>query len=88
MNPISKKRSVIAFRDGNLEIDVKVDSEKDTVWLTQKQMSTLFDVSVDNISLHINNIYKENELEMNATTEESSEVRLEPKFPVIITRAA
>jgi hypothetical protein len=82
MNPISKKRSVIAFRDGNLEIDVKVDSEKDTVWLTQKQMSTLFDVSVDNISLHINNIYKENELEMNATTEESSEVRLEGKRTV------
>jgi prophage maintenance system killer protein len=82
MNPISKKRSVIAFRDGNLEIDVKIDSEKDTVWLTQKQMSTLFDVSVDNISLHINNIYKENELEMNATTEESSEVRLEGKRTV------
>lgn len=82
MNHISKERSVIAFRDGNLEIDVKVDSEKDTVWLTQKQMSALFDVSVDNISLHINNIYKENELEMNSTTEESSEVRLEGKRSV------
>jgi len=79
MNHTSKEKSVIAFRDGNLEIDVKVDSQKDTVWLTQKQMSDLFDVSVDNISLHINNIYKENELDMSSTTEESSEVRLEGK---------
>lgn len=82
MNHTSKEKSVIAFRDGNLEIDVKVDSKKDTVWLTQKQMSDLFDVSVDNISLHINNIYKEKELEMSSTTEESSEVRLEGKRSV------
>jgi len=82
MNHTYKEKSVIAFRDGNLEIDVKVDSEKDTVWLTQKQMSALFDVSVDNISLHINNIYKEKELEMSSTTEESSEVRLEGKRSV------
>ena len=82
MNHTSKEKSVIAFRDGNLEINVKVDSEKDTVWLTQKQMSVLFDVSVDNISLHINNIYKEKELEMSSTTEESSEVRLEGKRSV------
>jgi hypothetical protein len=77
MKHISKERSIIIFQDGNLEIDVKVDSQKDTVWLTQKQMSELFDVSIDNISLHINNIYKEKELEMSSTTEESSEVRLE-----------
>lgn len=77
-----EERSIIEFKDGNLEIEVRVDSEKDTVWLTQKQMSVLFDVSVDNISLHINNIFKENELDMNSTTEESSEVRLEGKRSV------
>lgn len=77
-----EERSIIEFIDGDLEIDVRVDSEKDTVWLTQKQMSELFDVSVDNISLHINNIFKENELDINSTTEESSEVRLEGKRSV------
>lgn len=72
-----KENNIIAFRDGNLEIEVKVDSEKDTVWLTQKQMSELFNVTTDNIGLHIKNIYKEKELEIDSTTEESSEVRLE-----------
>jgi prophage maintenance system killer protein len=71
------ERNIIEFIDGNIEIDVKIDSKKDTVWLTQKQMSHLFDVSTDNISLHINNIIKEGELDMKSTTEESSEVRLE-----------
>lgn len=69
--------NIIEFKDGNIEIDVRVDSKKDTVWLTQKQISTLFDVSTDNISLHINNIIKEGELDVNSTTEESSEVRFE-----------
>ena len=40
-------------------------------------MAKLFDVSYDNINLHIRNIFKEKELEERATTEESSEVRLE-----------
>jgi len=62
MNHIFKERSVIVFRDGSLEIDVKIDSEKDTVWLTQKQMSELFSVTTDNIGLHIKNIFKEQEL--------------------------
>jgi hypothetical protein len=57
-----EERSIIEFKDGNLEIDVRVDSEKDTVWLTQKQMSELFDVTTDNIGLHIKNIFKEKEL--------------------------
>ena len=52
-----EERSIIEFKDGNLEIDVRVDSEKDTVWLTQKQMSELFDVTTDNIGLHIKNIF-------------------------------
>lgn len=79
---MSIEKNIIEFKDGHLEIDVKVDSEKDTVWLTQKQMSELFDVSADNISLHINNIFRENELDMNSTTEESSVVRFEGKRSV------
>jgi prophage maintenance system killer protein len=72
MNHISKERSVIVFRDGSLEIDVKIDSEIDTVWLTQKQMSELFSVTTDNIGLHIKNIFKEQELVASLVTEKSS----------------
>ncbi|MEN6373801.1 MAG: RhuM family protein [Smithella sp.] len=56
---------------------LEVRLEKDTVWLTQKQMSELFDKDTDTIGLHLRNIYKENELEESATTEESSVVQVE-----------
>jgi hypothetical protein len=56
--------------DGALRIEVNVRDE--TVWLSQKQMAELFDCSVDNVSLHMKNIFKEGELSENAVTEESS----------------
>ncbi len=46
--------------DGNTQIDVRL--ENDTVWLNQAQMTELFQTSKQNISLHINNIFKEDEL--------------------------
>ena len=49
----------------------------DTIWLTQKLMAELFDTSTDNISLHLKNIFDENELHEKATTEESSVVQKE-----------
>lgn len=54
--------------DGNTKIDVKIEDE--TVWLTQAQMAELFDSSKQDVSYHINNIYKENELEENRTVKE------------------
>ena len=42
------------------------------IWLSQKLMGTLFDCSTDNISLHLKNIFKENELVENSVTEEFS----------------
>lgn len=46
--------------DGETKIDVRLDS--DTVWLTQEQMSALFQTSKSNISMHISNIFEEGEL--------------------------
>lgn len=64
------------FRDGNLKLEVKVSPDQDTVWLSQTQMAELFNVSSDNISLHIKNILKDDELDI-STIEESSVVRKE-----------
>ena len=69
---------IVKFNNDDFVIDVKVDIKDNTVWLTQRQMAELFNVSVDNIGLHIKNILKDNELD-NSTIEESSEVRLEGK---------
>lgn len=66
-----KNYELIKFEDGEFTLDVNVSPDEDTVWLTQKQMSQLFSVSVDNISLHIKNIIADNELD-NSVIEEYS----------------
>ncbi len=55
---------------GKTAIDVRIEGE--TAWLTQKKMAKLFECSVDNISLHLKNIFREGELEEAAVVEESS----------------
>ena len=54
---------IIKFVNGDLQIDVTVSPNEETVWLTQKQMAELFDVKQSTLSEHINNIFKEGELE-------------------------
>ncbi len=66
--------------DGETLIDVTL--EQDTVWLSQSQMIELFKSSKQNISLHINNIFKEGELEREATVKESLTVQNEGKRAV------
>lgn len=70
------KFELVKFTDNNFEINVRADIDNDTVWITQKEMALLFEVSIDNISLHIKNILKENELDI-SSIEESSVVQIE-----------
>ena len=65
------KFELVRFTDDGFELDVRADSENETVWLTQKEMSLLFDVSIDNISLHIKNILKDKELDYSVVEESS-----------------
>lgn len=66
--------------DGKTSIEVKL--EKETVWLSQKQMAELFDKDSDTIGLHLKNIYNSGELEEYSTTEKYSVVRQEGKRKV------
>ena len=43
-------------------IRLEVRDENETVWLTQQQMAELFEATKQNVCLHINNIFKEDEL--------------------------
>ena len=54
--------------DSTIQLEVRLQDE--TVWLSQQQMVALFDSTKQNISLHINNIYKEGELQKEATVKE------------------
>lgn len=76
---VVNKFKIIKFVDDDFTIDVKVDFEKDTVWLTQDEMSILFNVDRTRISRHIANIYKDNELERNSTCAENALVHFEGK---------
>ena len=61
--------------DGLTKIDVKVQNE--TVWLSQQQMAELYGTTKQNISLHIKNIFDENELSENSTVKEFLTVQKE-----------
>lgn len=61
--------------DGHSQIKLRAHNQ--TVWLSQREMSELFDVSTDNVGLHLKNIYEDGELTREATTEESSVVQTE-----------
>jgi prophage maintenance system killer protein len=65
------------FQGANNEINIEVKFEEDTVWLSQAQMVELFGQTKQNVSLHINNCFKENELDKKSTVKESLTVRTE-----------
>ena len=56
------KFDLVRFTDNDFELDVRTDSENDTVWLTQEEMGLLFDVDRTRITRHINSIIKDGEL--------------------------
>lgn len=61
--------------DNSIHLDVKLDHE--TVWLSQAQMALLFDTTPQNITMHIRNIYKVDELQEESTCKDFLQVRNE-----------
>lgn len=55
--------------DGKQRIEVRLEGE--TVWLTQRLMSELFQTTPENITMHLKNIFSEGELDPNSVTKES-----------------
>lgn len=66
--------------DGGVRVEVKLD--RDTVWLTQRQMSELFDTTPENVLMHLKSIYANGELEESATAKDFLAVRLGGKRQV------
>ncbi len=71
------QNDLILYTDVGGELKIHVRVRKDSVWLSQKQMAEIFGCSIDNVMLHLKNIYTEGELIELATSEESSEVQTE-----------
>jgi prophage maintenance system killer protein len=73
--PSTSQITIYQTAEGQSQIDVCF--EQDTVWLTQRQMSEVFDTTPENVLMHLKNIYKDKELDEEATTKEFLVVRSE-----------
>ena len=75
-------KEVIIYKTKDNKTQIEVRFDNDTVWLTQQQMAELFRQTKQNISLHINNCFKERELYRKSTVKESLTVQKEGKRAV------
>ncbi len=64
----NEKINFLIYSTPNNEVKVNVFLQDETIWLTQKAMSILFNCSTDNISLHLKNIFLTNELTEKSVT--------------------
>ena len=71
------KNKVVIYQAKSGAIELRGDFAKETIWATQAQIAELFDVTPQNITLHLANIYKDRELEMVATCKDSLQVQNE-----------
>jgi hypothetical protein len=77
------KAEIIIYKESvspDFQIEVRVEDE--TVWLSQLQMAELFEATKQNISLHVNNVFKDGELEPGSTVKEYLTVQFEGKREV------
>ena len=73
---MKNKGEIIVYQpEKTLQLEVRMEDE--TVWLTQAQMADLFETTSQNITLHIKNIYTEQELETDSTCKDFLQVREE-----------
>jgi len=72
-----QKSQIIIYQteDGKTKLNVKLKDE--TVWLTQKLMAELFQTTSQNITIHLKNIFQEEELEEKATCKDFLQVQKE-----------
>jgi hypothetical protein len=68
---LTSRSSLLFYQteDGKQRIEVRLEEE--TVWLTQRQMSELFQTTSENITIHLKNIFSEGELDSNSVAKES-----------------
>ena len=74
---MSDMNNLILYTTEDGKSQIKLRTKGQTVWLSQREVAELFDVSTDNVGLHLKNIFEDGELTREATTEESSVVQTE-----------
>ena len=67
---MEKMNEIVLFETDDKDVTLSVPVEHETVWLTQAQMTELFNTSKQNVSLHINNCFKEGELDKDSVVKD------------------
>jgi len=71
------QHAVVIYQDADKQVEVQVDSRHDTVWLNLQQLADLFARDKSVISRHLRNIYKDGELDREATVVKNATVQIE-----------
>ncbi|MCC6967823.1 MAG: hypothetical protein IT391_16240 [Nitrospira sp.] len=71
--------NLVIFQEGGRPVEVRLDVQGDTVWLTQRQMGVLFDTTPENVLMHLKNIFQDEELREAATAKDFLAVQTEGK---------
>ncbi len=77
MGESDKLGEIVIFNDEVGKVQVQIDAENETIWLSQKGLAELFCTGIPTISKHLNNIYEEEELLREATVSKKEIVRVE-----------
>lgn len=77
-----KKGKIVIYQDKDKKASLEVRLEQETVWLSQVQMADLFGKDIRTVSEHVQNIYKEGELQRNPTVRKFRIVQMEGKRKV------
>ncbi|MCR1808798.1 RhuM family protein [Haploplasma modicum] len=80
---MEKEQDIIVFKDNDFSIEVNIDIEEETVWLSQNQLTNFFGTSRTNLTDHIRNIYEENELDEKSTSRLFRQVQTEGNRKVV-----
>ena len=70
---------VVKFESGDILLDINVSPDEETIWLTQNDMAILFGTTVSNISMHLSNIFDNNELQKNSVIKKSLTTAIDGK---------
>lgn len=82
MTDKGNKGEIVIYKNENGNISFEAKLEDETIWLTQDMMAKLFETTSQNITMHIKNIYEEEELEQISTCKDFLQVRKEGKRAV------
>jgi len=85
MKQEESRGEIVIYKNKEGGSGLQVYLKADTVWLSQKMMSELFQKDTDTIGLHLKNVYKEGELHKKSTTEYFSVVQKEGKRTITCT---